>query len=62
MDVGCCDIVLYNGNRVCLYFGENTYSFTRLGKITGMTDTGIKEMLDRPSVTTVFTLERGGRP
>ena len=58
MDVGCGDIVLYNGNQICLYFGENSYSFTRLGKITGMTDSEIIDMLDRPSVTAVFTLER----
>ncbi len=57
MDVGCGDIVLYNGKQICLYFNDNSYSFTRLGKVTGMSDAEIIGMLDRPSVTAVFTLE-----
>ena len=57
MDVGCGDIVLYNGKQICLYFDENSYDFTRLGRITGMSDTEIVDMLDRQNVTAVFTLE-----
>ncbi len=57
MDVGCGDVVLYNGIQICLYFDDNSYSFTRLGKVAGMTDSEIVEMLDKPGATAVFTLE-----
>ena len=57
IDVGPGDIVLYNGVQICLYFDDNSYSFTRLGKITGMSVSEIRGMLDRPNVTAVFTLE-----
>ena len=51
------DIVLYNSNQICLYFNENTWAFTRLGRITGMSDKKIKELLDKDSVTAVFSIE-----
>ena len=51
------DIVLYRGIQICLYFDDNAYDFTRLGKITGMSDSEIIAMLDKPSVTAVFTLQ-----
>ncbi len=57
IDVGPGDIVLYNGVQICLYFDDNSYSFTRLGKITGMSVSEIRGMLDKPNVTAVFTLE-----
>ena len=57
MEVGCGDIVLYNGIQICLYFDENSYSFTKLGKMAGMSASEIREMLDKPNVIAVFTLE-----
>lgn len=57
IDVGPGDIVLYNGIQICLYFDDNSYSFTRLGKMTGMSAAEITDMLDKPNVTAVFTLE-----
>ena len=56
MDVGSGDILLYQSRQVCLYFDDNSYSFTRLGRITGMSESEITELLDKPSVTAVFTL------
>jgi hypothetical protein len=49
--------VLYNGIQICLYFDENSYSFTKLGKMAGMSASEIREMLDKPNVIAVFTLE-----
>ena len=57
IDVGLGDIVLYNGVQICLYFDDNSYSFTKLGKITGMSASEIRGMLDKPNVTAIFTLE-----
>ena len=58
IEVGIGDIVLYRGVQICLYFDDNAYDFTRLGKISGMSDSEIRAMLDKPSVTAVFTLQR----
>ena len=52
------DIVLYNGNQVCLYYDENTWSFTRLGRVQGLTDLELKTLLDRDSVTAVISVEK----
>lgn len=57
IDVRSGDIVLYNGIQICLYFDDNAFSFTRLGKITGLSDSEIRDILDRPNVTAVFSLE-----
>ncbi len=57
IDVGSGDVVLYNSRQVCLYFNDNSYDFTRLGKITGMTESEITEMLDKSGVTAVLTLK-----
>ena len=56
ISVGCGDIVLYNGEQICLYFDDNSYSFTRLGKMD-MADDEIVKILDVPGVKAVFTLE-----
>ena len=29
------DVLLYAGNNICIFFGSNFYSYTRLGKING---------------------------
>ncbi len=31
------DIILYSGNQIVLFYGSNTWAYTRLGKITGKT-------------------------
>lgn len=40
------DIILYQGNNVCLYYATNTWNFTRLGKIDNITQTELKEFLN----------------
>lgn len=57
IEVGYGDIVLYNAKQICLYYGSNDYDFTRLGRMTGISVSEITEMLDRPNVTAVLTLE-----
>ena len=29
------DVVLYNGNQIVIFYGSNSWSYTRLGKIEG---------------------------
>ena len=52
------DIILYQGNQVTIYYDENTWNFTRLGKIDNITQTELKEILGTGSVSVTFSLER----
>ena len=49
------DVVLYNGSNICIFYGENSYSYTRLGKINGISADELKSFLkggqDNISVT-----------
>lgn len=51
------DIVLYSGDRMVLFFGSNTWEYTRLGKITGRTPAELTALLDREQATVTVTLE-----
>lgn len=57
--VGPGDVVLYLGNRLTIYYDVNTYTFTRLGHIDGVTTRG--EMLEllggAGEVTVTLSLE-----
>ena len=40
------DVILYQGNNICLYYDTNAWTFTRLGKIEGMSKDEIKTFLN----------------
>lgn len=44
MDVGSGDIVLYNSNQICLYYDNNSWSFTKLGLIN-LSKSELRELL-----------------
>ena len=46
------DIVLYNGNNIVMFYGSNSWSYTRLGKIDDLT--GWTDALGRGSVSVTF--------
>lgn len=50
------DIILYQGNSITIYYDTNSWNFTRLGKITGMTGDEIKKVLGEGSVEVTFSL------
>ena len=39
------DVVLYSGSNICIFFGYNSYSYTRLGKINGLSADELKSFL-----------------
>ena len=47
------DIVLYNGNNIVLFYGTNSWSYTRIGKIDDLTNW--EKALGNGDVTAVFT-------
>ena len=49
------DIVLYNGNQIVIFYGSNSWSYTRLGKIDDLS--GWAEALGSGDVTVTFSME-----
>lgn len=49
------DIVLYQGNQIVLFYGSNSWSYTRLGRIDDLTDW--EEALGGGDVTVILSLE-----
>lgn len=49
------DVILYQGNQITIYYGTNTWSFTRLARIDDPTD--LREKLGDGTVSVTFSLE-----
>lgn len=39
------DVILYNGSNICIFYGSNSWSYTRLGKIDGLTGNELSTFL-----------------
>lgn len=39
------DVILYSGRYLCLFFGNNSYSYTRIGKIDGYSASELRTLL-----------------
>ena len=50
------DIILYQGNQITIYYDKNSWSFTRLGKIDGLSQSELKKILGSGSITAQFSL------
>lgn len=44
------DIVLYAGNNIVVFYGSNSWSYTKLGKIVDMSNEELKKLLNRSNV------------
>lgn len=49
------DIVLYNGNQIVIFYGSNSWSYTRLGRIDDLS--GWEDALGSGDVAVTFSLE-----
>lgn len=45
------DVVLYNGNQIVVFYGSNTWRYTRLGKIEGLDGGALNALLGNGAVT-----------
>lgn len=54
------DIVIYQGNQVCLFYNSNSYSYTKLGKIKNISQSELEEVLGGGNITLVFTYVNNG--
>ncbi len=51
------DLILYQGDKISLYYDENNYSFTKLGYVINMSENDLKELLGKKEdVILVFSL------
>ena len=39
------DVILYSSNQIVIFYGNNSWSYTRLGKINGLTENELRELL-----------------
>ena len=51
------DIVLYSGNQIVVFYGSNSWSYTRLGHITNQDNEGMAELLSQGDVTITISVE-----
>ena len=51
------DLMLYQGNQVTLFYGTNTWSYTRLGRVIEVTESELKNILGSGDVSLVFSIK-----
>lgn len=51
------DVILYMGNQITIYYDTNSWNFTRLGKVQGLSQQELKAALGTGDVTVVFSLQ-----
>lgn len=50
------DIVLYNGSNICMFYGTNSWNYTLLGKIDGLSESELRTFLKAGESTISVTL------
>ncbi len=51
------DVILYQGSQITVYYGENTWSFTKLASIGGVTGAELQEAFGSGGVSVTFRIE-----
>ncbi len=52
------DIMLYNGNNICVFYGNNSWSYTPLGKVEGKTADELKAFFGTGTISVTFSLKQ----
>ncbi len=50
------DVILYQGAQVTIYYGVNSWSFTRLGKVQGLSPEELRAALGEGDAAVTFSL------
>ena len=56
------DVVLYNGSNICLFYGSNSWSYTPLGKIEGISESELRTFLKAGESNVSVTLSLSSEP
>ncbi|QTQ16874.1 cyclophilin-like fold protein [Treponema parvum] len=51
------DIMLYSGNKIVVFYGANTWEYTRIGKIKNLSKEEIKRLLSNSDVVLKIKME-----
>ena len=51
------DIVLYSGNQIVVFYGSNSWAYTKLGHITDQDEAGMTQLLGQGDVTITVSME-----
>lgn len=51
------DIVLYSGNQIVVFYGSNSWAYTRLGRITDKTEKELTKMLGNGDITLTLSVK-----
>lgn len=51
------DIVLYSGNQIVVFYGSNSWAYTRLGKIDGLNSSELTSLLGNGAVELILSVE-----
>ena len=54
------DVILYQGNQITIYYDVNSWSFTRLGKVQGLSQAELKAILGDGDAAVTFSLDAAG--
>ena len=54
------DIMLYQGNQMVIFYGTNSWSYTRLGKIDSASTESVRQLLGNGNITLSITLLESG--
>ena len=52
------DIMLYNGNNICVFYGNNSWSYTPLGKVDGKTADELKAFFGTGTISVTYSLKQ----
>ena len=52
------DIMLYNGNNICIFYGNNSWSYTPLGKVDGKSADELKAFFGTGTVSVTYSLKQ----
>ena len=50
------DVILYQGNQICIFYGSNSWSYTRLGRISNASETELRNLLSAGTVNVTLSL------
>ena len=50
------DIMLYNGDNICVFYGSNSWSYTPLGKVDGKTADELKAFFGTGTISVTYSL------
>ena len=51
------DIMLYTSNQLCIFLGQNSWEYTRIGKIEGMSSAQLREAFGNGQVSITLSLD-----